>query len=93
MLSHGEMVEADRGYRGELSKVRTPNDYVSQTDKKAKKRARARHETVNKRLKQFTCLKQRFRHDLQKHRLVFAAAAVCTQLSIENGELPFQCAY
>ena len=92
-LLHGEMVEADRGYRGEPTKVRTPNDYVSQTDKKAKKRARARHETINRRLKQFGCLRQMFRHGVEKHKAVFAAVAVCTQLCFENGERPFQCAY
>ena len=87
------MVEADKGYRGEPTKVRTPNDYVSLTDKKAMSRARSRHETVNKRLKQFGCLKQRFRHERDKHQLCFAAVAVCTQLSFERGESPFQCAY
>jgi hypothetical protein len=49
-LAHGEKVEADNGYRGERGTVRTADDYVSQVDKKAKQRARARHETVNRRL-------------------------------------------
>ena len=47
-LASKEKVEADRGYRGERSKVRTPDDYYSQVDRRAKRRARARHETVNK---------------------------------------------
>jgi DDE superfamily endonuclease len=93
LLSPGEMVEADRGYRGEPTKIRTPDEFVSLTDRKAKSRARARHETVNKRLKQWGSLKQRFRHDLGKHKLVFAAVAVCTQLCFEMGEQPFPCNY
>ena len=77
-------------YSGEPTKVRMPHDFVSMTDKKAKQRARARHETVNKRLKQWGCLKQTFRHKRNKHKLVFAAVAVCTQLIFESGESPFQ---
>lgn len=92
LLAPGEMVEADAIYRSD-SRVRGPNDCVSRADKSAKSRARARHETVNRRLKQFGCLKQRYRHGLQKHRQVFTAAAVCTQISFLNGEGPFQCEY
>jgi hypothetical protein len=92
-LAPGEMVEADKGYRGERHKIRTADNYLSRTDRKAKKKARARHETVNKRLKQWGCLKQIFRHDPRKHKLVFKAVAVCTQLCFEHGETPFQVSY
>ena len=92
-LSPGEKVEADRGYRNLPDFVRLPEDYVTNSDKRAKNRARARHETMNQRLKQFGCLKQSYRHCLKKHKYVFAAAAVCTQLAFENGEAPFQCNY
>ena len=92
-LPLGEMVEADPGYRDKPTKVCTPNDYVSLTDKKAKQRARTWHETVNRRLKQFGCLKQMLWHDQSKHTVVFAAVAVRTQLSIESGEGLFQCPY
>lgn len=93
MQGTGEMVEADAGYAGEPGKVRVPGDYVSRVDRRAKKIARARHETVNRRLKQFGCLKQQYRHELRIHKFCFAAVVVCTQLSIEFGELPFQCNY
>jgi hypothetical protein len=86
------MVEADISYRGE-DKVRTSDDVVSRADDEAKKRASARHETVNGRLKQWGCLKQVFRHDRHKHKHVFAAVAVITQLAFDNGERPFQCRY
>jgi hypothetical protein len=92
-LVPGEMVETDKGYKGEPTCARTPEDYVSYIDKKAKSRARSRHETVNKRLKQWGCLNQTFRHDRRDHKLCFAAVAVCTQLSFERGERPFHCYY
>jgi hypothetical protein len=91
-LAPQEMVEADKGYRGEEA-VRTSDDVVSRADHKAKYRARARHETVNRRFKQWGCLKQVFRHDRCKHKDVFVAVAVITQLAFDNGEGPFQCRY
>ena len=92
-LGPGEMVEADAGYPGEPRTVRVPRTYVSTTDRLAKERARARHETVNKRLKQWDCLKKPFRHDRRKHMIVFKAVAVITQLCFEAGEGPFQLRY
>ncbi len=91
-LADGEMVEADRGYKGD-PRVRNSDNVVSRTDARAKTRARARHETVNRRLKQWGCLKQTFRHDRHKHKEVFAVVAVITQLAFDNGEGPFQCCY
>jgi hypothetical protein len=91
-LGPDEMVEVDRGYAGE-PKVRTPDHFVSLSDKKAKAKARSRHETVNKRLKQFKVLREQFRHPIQKHQMCFRAVAVCTQLSFEAGEHPFHCSY
>lgn len=46
----------------------------------------ARHETINRRMKQFQALKQVFRHSIDKHPMVFNAVANLTQLMIENGE-------
>lgn len=86
-----EMVEADRGYRGQPDKVRTPDDYRSSAERDLKKLARARHETVNRRFKQFNVLKLHYRHNLQSHQQVFRAAVVLTQLSIKNGEVLFAC--
>lgn len=93
LLLPGEKVEADNGYRGESASVRTASDYVSRSDYRAKRKARARHETVNGRLKKFGCLSQRFRHPLAKHGAVFTAVAVVTQLSFDLGERPFPCSY
>ena len=45
---------------------------------------RARHETVNGRMKNFLALKCVFRHDRSKHTLVFRAAAVIVQLTLKH---------
>jgi hypothetical protein len=83
-LEPGEMAEADLGYRGEPGKIRLPipGDDVQQ-------RVRSRHETVNRRFKQFSCLGRVFRHNLGKHGSVFGAVAVITQLGIEDGDKLF----
>ena len=86
------MVVADKGYRGD-PKCKTPYHYISETDRRAMKKALARHETVNKRLKQFKCLKQQFRHPLRKHKDCFIAAAVVTQVSFNRGERPYKVTY
>lgn len=91
MLLPGEMVEADRGYRGEPTKIRTPVDAATDEEKAMKSRARACQETANKRFKQFNILKHTFRHDLKKHKMVFEAIATITQLSFEHGEPLFGC--
>lgn len=57
------------------------------------KRVQNRHETVNKRFKQWAILEQPFRHDVINHRDVFSAVVVITQLAIENGEPLFDVHY
>ena len=93
MLGFGEMVEADLGYRGEPNYVRTPHNYLSRSDRRAKKKTRARHETVNKRLKDFRCLSSVFRHERRDHQPCFLACAVVTQISFESGDRPWQISY
>jgi DDE superfamily endonuclease len=66
-----ERVEADRGYRGEPLYISTPDDCLNDDQKIAKAHARARHEHVNRRLKEFSALQQVFRHDINKHATVF----------------------
>jgi hypothetical protein len=89
-----EKVEADNGYRGEPQYAKTPNDLgLTARAKEQKKKVRARHETVNKRFKQWSCLRERFRHDIIKHGDVFRAVAVVTQLALENSEPLFEVEY
>ena len=93
MLAPGERVEADRGYRGENLLIRTPDHAVSESDRRAANRARARHETINSRLKSFKCLSQKFRHPLAKHSVFFGAVTAFVQVGIMNGERPWQLRY
>lgn len=86
-LDKNERVEADDGYKGEDPEfIKTPSGIVHDEEKLAlRSRVRSRHETVNKRLKQFECLSSEFRHDILFHGKCFRAVAVLTQLSIEHG--------
>jgi hypothetical protein len=92
-LGEGEMVEADRGYRGEPGYIRTAEAAVSIADSSASFRARARQETVNGRFKNWKILSTRFRHPIQKHVHAFSAVAAITQIGINMGESLFQLRY
>lgn len=88
-LDEGERVEADDGFLGESPKfVKCPKSFTRlESALKMQQDVRSRHEHVNKRLKQFDCLKYRFRHhDFSKHSACFRACAVFVQVSIEHGE-------
>ena len=89
LLLPGEKVVADLGYKGD-SKVRTELDALDKSHKRAMTKLRARHKTVNKRLKQFRCLGDTFRHDRKKYGLIFTASIVLTQISIDLGDILFQ---
>jgi hypothetical protein len=85
-----EMAVADSGYKGEVHHIRTPNVGTAE-ERQMQDLARARHETVNCRLKIFNVLGAGyFRHDLTFHSSCFRAVAVITQLTFENGGEPFQ---
>lgn len=90
MLGPFERVEADDGFIGEdPEKAKVPASMVhDQDDRVLRVRSivRRRHETVNKRIKQFRSVKNVFEHDLTLHAYFFRACVVLTQLSIKNGE-------
>lgn len=75
---------ADRGYRGEPT-LSTRNDLDTEPVRDYKRRARARHETFNGRLKRFKILDERFRHGFQKHKVVMESVCVLVQYDMENG--------
>ena len=81
----GEMIIADRGYRDEEF-----FDIPANEGDQLKKLILARHETVNRRIKQFRCMGSKFRHDLHLHPRFFHAVVNLCQLTIENGEPLFQ---
>lgn len=65
MIPAGSKAIADNGYRGEKAVVSTPNSHDHPDVRKFKRRARARHESFNGRLKNFQCLDERFRHGVE----------------------------
>ena len=82
-LVRGEKVVADGGYVDE-SCEKNPTDRSKSN--LFHSQARARHETVNRRIKQFAIARQRFCHKLSRHSCCFHAVANLTQLMIERGE-------
>ena len=76
-LEKNEKVEADGIYRG-VNGTRSKGDFVSRSDQRAKSKARGRHETVNGRIKNWACLRDVWRHPLDKHKYAFAAVVVIT---------------
>ena len=89
MIPIGKKMIADRGYCGEPD-LSTPNTLDGEDLKLFKRRARARHENLNRRLKEYRILSERFRHDLGKHKMVFEAVCVVVQYDIENERPLFQ---
>jgi hypothetical protein len=84
----------DEGYRGEPSKVSTKNEFNSDKVKRFENRVRARHETVNSRLKAFGVLNQVFRSKgdgrMEKHKSAFEACCVIVQYEMDNGSPLFK---
>lgn len=83
MIPAGKRVIADRSYKDPVCSIRNPRD--TPEVKQFKRRARARHEIFNGRLKNFQVLKQKFRHDYKKHVHAFEAVCVLCQYDMEKG--------
>jgi hypothetical protein len=93
-LEPGERVKADEGYRGHPDKIKCPWNNANPAENWGMQgRVRARHETLNGRLKKWGILSQVFRHHIMMHGNVFRACAVVTQLTIKNGEPLFEVEY
>jgi hypothetical protein len=94
-LDEGERVEADDGYRGEAPRyIKCPASIGSVAQMEAQAAfVRRRHETINKRFKQWGILKQVYRGDITRHGQVFRTVGIITPLAIENGEPLFQVDY
>lgn len=74
----GELTFADKGYRDAKFFI-TPDS----TNNAGHKYIMSRHETVNKRFRQFRVLGNTFRHDIDKHTSCFHAVANITALVIK----------
>ena len=92
LLYDEEAVEVDGGYGGD-KKMKPPMMGMDSKERKMKSIARAQHEAVNGRLKQFNVLTCHFRHTtkpnrdgmMKKHGMCFNAVAVITQLKLTSG--------
>ena len=92
-LDDGERVEVDAGYTGNLP-IRPKCDYGGNDVWRIMKGAAwARHKTINRNLKEFGILRQRFRHARHKHRLIMFAVCAITQSEILDGRGTFNIDY
>lgn len=85
MIPRGHIALMDRGYRGGGKCVSTVNGLDSDQLNEFKTRALARHESFNSRLKRYKILREKFRCNFKKHRVVFNAVAVICQLEMKHG--------
>jgi hypothetical protein len=97
-LDRGEKVICDRGYKlggryVDFPRYRRGSVLARLPINRMKTKVRARHETCNKRLKQFGVLEKRFRHRLELHSTYFNAVTNITQIAIQRGEPLFQVFY
>lgn len=88
-LLPNEKVEADAGYSGDET-IRDPDDCRNYGEYRMKFNARARHEHVNQRFKNFACL-ENFRHftsggDMTKHRYCFDTVCTLVQVNLYSGD-------
>lgn len=84
-IPEGKKVIGDKAYRGEPDKFSTPNPHDSKNVKAFKGRVRARHESVNKRIKDFKVIDGPFRSSHVHHKIAFEAVCILVQYDLENG--------
>jgi hypothetical protein len=92
VLDSGEYYLADGGYRDGNQYSVTPTG-LHLFDDRQNSVVRARHETLNKRYKDWGALRQLYRHDRVSHAKVFRAIANIVQVTIMNGEPLFEVEY
>ena len=85
-MPNGHAVIVDSAYGIEDDKVAPPTKFDDPPVATFKKRALARHETGNKRIKDFCVTSETFRHSPAFHLCCFHAAVVLCQYNIESGE-------
>ena len=87
MLDDNEKILADGGYADGGEFFETPTG-LNNEDQRMKQLARARHEAINRRLKEWNILKRVFRHGIDKHSAAFLAVTHITHMmmTIDDGE-------
>lgn len=91
-LEDGEKCEGDTHYKRNLKERFITWPQGSERARMAAK-VEARHETVNRRFRDFGMMRNRWTHGREKFSSAFRAVAVIVQLHIENGEPLFQVEY
>ena len=73
ILEPWEFYIADKGYGGpySITPLRNPQERKNDPFKKMMGKAKARHETINIQLKDFSCLRSEWRHGLLLHYKIF----------------------
>lgn len=84
VLNAQEGYYADNGYRNQDAPVVLKQELQGRRLQKVK-RALARHETINRRFKEWGILEQTYRHPEEKHGKIFRAIVTLTQLEIRGG--------
>ena len=84
----GKRLIVDKIYKPEREKISYVNEHDHPDTKKFKKRALARQETVNMRIKQFKIIEDRFCHgnlnDHGFHKACFESCCILVQYEIEG---------
>ena len=80
LIDEEEKILADGGYSDGNQFFEVPHKGERSEDQRMKARARARHETVNRRFKMWNILKSIFRHDIGKHGKVMMAIVNITHM-------------
>ena len=81
-VNPGEQTIADEGYNDTRYFI-FPRQYPG--SRVRQKKLMARHETVNKRIRQWKVLSHdRFRHELELHRICFRSVVNITEIMIEH---------
>ena len=80
MTDPEEKILADGGYADGDEFFEVPHKGEVSEDQRMKARARARHETVNRRFKVWNIVKKVFRHSSDKHGMVFLAIVNITHM-------------
>jgi len=91
-VPYGEYIIGDGGYRDNRNYFWTPTG-LNRLEDRMQSIARARHETVNARLKKFNCLVHVYRHRRTKHGQLFTAVANIVQMEIETDAPLFHVEY
>ena len=80
------MIIADKVYKGMPAQIITPIEEENSNFNRQHKLIMARHEHINKRVKDFMSMSDTWRHGWEAHIPTFYAVIALTQINLENGE-------